>query len=51
MKDADNILFNMFGNKANDSMFKEMVDNEMEKTLKNYDKNLKIGTIRFKENN
>ena len=50
MKDADNILFNMFGNKANDSMFKEMVDNEMEKTLKNYDKNLKIGTIRFKEN-
>ena len=50
MKDADNILFNMFGNKANDSMFKEMVDNEMEKTLKNFDKNLKIGTIRFKEN-
>ena len=51
MKDADKILFNMFGDNTLDKTFKEVIDNDISRTLQYYaDKKLMVGRIKFMEN-
>lgn len=50
MKDADKILYNMFGDNTLDKTFKEVIDNDISRTLQYYaDKKLLVGKIRFME--
>ena len=51
MKDADKILYNMFGDNTLDKTFKEVIDNDISRTLQYYaDKKLMVGRIKFMEN-
>jgi hypothetical protein len=50
MKDANKILFNMFGDNSPDKTFTDVIDNDIDKTLQLYSqKKIKVGELTFME--